>query len=191
MFKLIASVFVYGSILLAFLLGFGLPKSAHSQSMPAVTTGVVAAVSRTAVQQPSRVILVDGIPAVEMDGQRQLLVTAIGAPLLWRTSGHALTDILSRLTAISCDEDEIAWRVDGRTVLCTEQSRHGLTEAQAAIGQLQHIRILAARHPRMTDPIAAALAPRAIGLVDTILYARRHHGRAPHAARAKRSHRHH
>ncbi|MBP6945250.1 hypothetical protein KBD61_02235 [Patescibacteria group bacterium] len=159
----------------------------QSRPTPSVTNGVVAAVARAAAEPDG-----DTNAFVVVDGQRQLLVTATpDAPLLWRTSGHALTDIVSRLTEIGCDEDEVAWQVDGRTVLCTEPSRHGLTEAQAAVGQLQHIRILATGHPRMTDPIAAALAPRAIGLVQVIEYARRHHGRAPHAARAKRGHRHH
>lgn len=186
MYRLIGLSITFLPFLLAFLLLFPAPARGQGRPTPTVTSGVVAAVARAAEPSP------DSDPFVVVDGQRQLLVTATrDAPLLWRTSGHALTDIMSRLTEIGCDEDEVAWQVDGRTVLCTEPSRHGLTAAQAAVGELQHIRIMTSAHPRMTDPVAAALNPRAIGLVQVIEYARRHHGRAPHAARAKRSHSRH
>ncbi len=181
---------------LAILFGYLLPfvllfvSPVNAQSTPSVTNAVVLAASHAG--HPDRTVMVDGNPAIIVGGRPQLLITSFpGAPLLWRSSGHALTDILSRLTTVECDEDQIGWRVDGRTVLCTESPRQGLTVAQQAIAELQRMRLRTETQREMTSPIAAALAPRAIALVETILYARRHHGRAPRSARAKRAHRHH
>jgi hypothetical protein len=180
MFKLIASVFVYGSILLAFL--FGLPKNARGQSLPtpAVTRGVVTAVASAVAPTPNNE------PFIIVDGQRQLMRAAIGVPILWRTPGHALTDIIEmRLPAVTCHSGMTAWQISRRTVLCTRAPASELTRAQAAVVELGQIRLMLEGKQMMTIAVADLLTTRVAGLIGLIQYAQRHHGRAPG------DHRHH